>query len=103
MNLAAPLGELAKPALDMEDPTTRKLKSEIILAIQDVMEVFELSQADVARRTGLDPSAVSLMLKGKSHRVSVPSLIRAYNRLGGTIDIEFTSPESLPALAREGH
>jgi transcriptional regulator with XRE-family HTH domain len=76
------------------------LKGEIIGAIVEIMTDFKLTQIEVSKRTGLDPSAVSTMLRGNTHRVGIPTLIRAFNKLGGTIELEITNPESLPARVR---
>lgn len=76
------------------------LKNEIVGAIVDIMQDFNLSQVEVSRRTGLDPSAVSMMVRGETKRVGIPKLIRAFNNLGGTIELEITNPESLPGRAQ---
>lgn len=85
--------------LGLMNPTELKLKSEVIMAVMELMEDHQLSQADVARMTGVDAGALSMALRGKPNRISTGRLIEMYTTLGGIVDIEFTSPESLPAKA----
>lgn len=79
------------------------LKIDLSEAIIEVMHDFKLSQSELAKRSGLDPSAVSLMVRGDYHRVGIPALIHAFNRLGGTVEVDITSPESLPAPVQAAH
>jgi len=62
-------------------------KAELTSTIADVVEVLDLTQTQVAERTGLPQPKVSILLRGRFEGISMEKLFRILTALGRDVDI----------------
>lgn len=65
-----------------------KLRSRLMLAVQDRIEREELSQAQTAKLLGVTQPRVSDLVRGRIHLFSVEALIDMLTHLGMRVEIK---------------
>ncbi|GHT95099.1 hypothetical protein AGMMS49545_17480 [Betaproteobacteria bacterium] len=84
--------------LGLPDAEKLKIKSGLVMEIEDAIKHLGLTQQQAAKRMGLTQPKVSEMLRGKFANLSERKLMDCLNRLG--YDIEITVK---PAAEAVGH
>jgi predicted XRE-type DNA-binding protein len=72
-------------------------KAELTSKIADVIEALDLTQSQVAERTGLPQPKVSSLLRGRFEGISMEKLFRILTALGRDVDIRTRVARNRPA------
>src|SRR5215211_7242006 len=79
--------------LGFVDAEERLLKAELTFKIAQLIEKKGLTQAEVAKRTGLDQPKVSRLLNGHLSGFSADRLFAVLNRLGHSVEVRISAKE----------
>ena len=82
--------------LGLEDAEELLLKAKLVFQISQLLQKKGLTQAEVAKRTGLDQPKISRLLNGHLSGFSVDRLFAVLNRLGHSVEVRISAKESDP-------
>lgn len=82
--------------LGLPDAEELLLKAKLVFEISQLIEKKGLTQAAVAKRTGLDQPKVSRLLNGHLSGFSVDRLFAILNRLGHSVEVRISAKERAP-------
>lgn len=85
--------------LGFEDSEERLLKAELATRIAQLVEKKGWTQAQTARRTGLDQPKISRLLRGQLAGFSADRLFAILNRLGHSVEVRISPKERAPEKA----
>jgi predicted XRE-type DNA-binding protein len=82
--------------IGLEDAEELLLKAKLVSKISQLIEKKGLTQAEIARRTGLDQPKVSRLLRGEWSGFSADRLFAILNRLGHSVEVRISARERDP-------
>ena len=82
--------------IGLEDAEELLLKAKLVSKISQLIEKKELTQAEIAKRTGLDQPKVSRLLSGHLSGFSADRLFAILNRLGHSVEVRISAKERPP-------
>jgi predicted XRE-type DNA-binding protein len=82
--------------IGLEDAEELLLKAKLVAKISQLIEKKGLTQAGIAKRTGLDQPKVSRLLRGQLSGFSADRLFAILNRLGHSVEVRISARERLP-------
>lgn len=65
-----------------------RLRSEMMIRVQDIIRGLRLSQGAIASRLGVSQPRVSDLLRGHLHKFSMDTLAQMLSRLGARVDFD---------------
>ena len=80
--------------LGFPDAEERLAKSQIVVAIADIMDRRKLTQAKAAELMGIDQPKVSHLLRGRYEGFSIHRMLDFLARLGRDVDIRIGPPKA---------
>jgi predicted XRE-type DNA-binding protein len=83
--------------IGLPDSDALLAKAELTSKIADVIEALDLTQSQVAERTGLPQPKVSSLLRGRFEGISMEKLFRILTALGRDVDIRTRVARNHPA------
>ena len=86
--------------LGLEDAEELLLKAELIVRIAQLIKKKRLTQAEVAKRAGLDQPKISRLLSGHLSGFSIDRLFAILNRLGHSVEVHISTKERPPEKSR---
>ena len=86
--------------LGLEDAEELLLKAELIVRIAQLIKKKRLTQAEVAKRAGLDQPKISRLLSGHLSGFSIDRLFAILNRLGHSVEVHISAKERPPEKSR---
>lgn len=86
--------------LGFPDAEERLFKAQLTFEIAQLIKKKGMTQAEVARRTGLDQPKVSRLLNGRLPGFSLDRLIAILNRLGHSVEVRISVKERAPEKSR---
>lgn len=86
--------------LGFPDAEERLFKAQLTFEIAQLIKKKGMTQAEVARRTGLDQPKVSRLLNGRLPGFSLDRLIAILNRLGHRVEVRISVKERAPEKSR---
>jgi predicted XRE-type DNA-binding protein len=82
--------------IGLEDAEELLLKAKLVSKISQLIEKKGLTQAEIAKRTGLDQPKVSRLLCGQLSGFSADRLFAVLNRLGHSVEVRISAKERPP-------
>ena len=82
--------------IGLEDSEELLLKAKLVAKISQLIEKKGLTQAEIAKRTGLDQPKVSRLLRGHLSGFSADRLFAILNRLGHSVEVRISARERAP-------
>ena len=82
--------------LGFEDSEERLLKAKLATKIAQLIAKKGWTQAETARRTGLDQPKVSRLLRGQLSGFSADRLFALLNRIGHSVEVRISPKERAP-------
>ena len=82
--------------IGLEDAEELLLKAKLVTKISQLIEKKGLTQAEIAKRTGLDQPKVSRLLRGQLSGFSADRLFAVLNRLGHSVEVRISARERAP-------
>ena len=82
--------------LGLPDAEELLVKAKLVSKISQLIEGKGLTQAETARRTGLDQPKVSRLLRGQLSGFSADRLFAILNRLGHSVEVRISPKERPP-------
>jgi predicted XRE-type DNA-binding protein len=86
--------------MGLPDPEQRLAKASLASAIQDVIELRGLTQAEAAQIMGIDQPKVSKIIRGRLSEFSTERLLNCLVHLG--LDVDIVIHKKVPNPVREG-
>jgi len=83
--------------IGLPDSDALLAKAELTSQIADVIEALNLTQTEVAERTGLPQPKVSSLLRGRFEGISMEKLFRILTALGRDVNIKTKPARNHPA------
>jgi len=82
--------------IGLEDAEELLLKAKLVTRMSQLIEKKGLTQAEIAKRTGLDQPKVSRLLRGQLSGFSADRLFAILNRLGHSVEVRISARERAP-------
>jgi predicted XRE-type DNA-binding protein len=82
--------------IGLKDADELLLKAKLVAKISQLIEKKGLTQAEIAKRTGLDQPKVSRLLNGQLSGFSADRLFAVLNRLGHSVEVRISVKERPP-------
>jgi len=82
--------------IGLKDADELLLKAKLVAKVAQLIEKKGLTQAEIARRTGLDQPKVSRLLRGQLSGFSADRLFGILNRLGHSVEVRISVKERPP-------
>ena len=82
--------------IGLEDAEELLLKAKLVTKISQLVEKKRLTQAEIAKRTGLDQPKVSRLVRGEWSGFSADRLFAILNRLGHSVEVRISARERAP-------
>ena len=82
--------------IGLKDAEELLLKAKLVTKMSELIEKKGLTQAEIARRTGLDQPKVSRLLRGQLSGFSADRLFAILNRLGHSVEVRISAKERAP-------
>ena len=82
--------------IGLEDAEELLLKAKLVYKISQLIKKKGLTQAEVAKRTGLDQPKVSRLLRGQLSGFSADRLFAILNRMGHSVEVRISARERAP-------
>jgi predicted XRE-type DNA-binding protein len=82
--------------IGLPDAEELLLKATLVFEIGQLIDKKGLTQAEVARRTGLDQPKISRLLHGRLSGFSIDRLFAILNRLGHSVEVRISAKERAP-------
>ena len=82
--------------IGLEDAEELLLKAKLVSKMSQLIEKKGLTQAEIAKRTGLDQPKVSRLLRGQLSGFSADRLFAVLNRLGHSVEVRISAKERPP-------
>ena len=82
--------------IGLEDAEELLLKAKLVAKFSHLIEKKGLTQAEIAKRTGLDQPKVSRLLRGQLSGFSADRLFAILNRLGHSVEVRISARERSP-------
>jgi len=82
--------------IGLKDADELLLKAKLVAKVAQLIEKKGLTQAEIARRTGLDQPKVSRLLHGQLSGFSADRLFGILNRLGHSVEVRISVKERPP-------
>ena len=82
--------------IGLKDAEELLLKAKLVTKMSQLIEKKGLTQAEIAKRTGLDQPKVSRLLRGQLSGFSADRLFAVLNRLGHSVEVRISAKERAP-------
>jgi len=82
--------------IGLKDADELLLKAKLVAKVSQLIEKKGLTQAEIAKRTGLDQPKVSRLLHGQLSGFSADRLFGILNRLGHSVEVRISVKERPP-------
>jgi len=82
--------------IGLPDAEELLLKATLVFEIGQLIDKKGLTQAEVAKRTGLDQPKISRLLHGRLSGFSIDRLFAILNRLGHSVEVRISAKERAP-------
>ena len=82
--------------IGLKDADELLLKAKLVAKVSQLIEKKGLTQAEIAKRTGLDQPKVSRLLHGQLSGFSADRLFGILNRLGHSVEVRISMKERPP-------
>ena len=82
--------------IGLKDAEEVLLKAKLVSKISQLIEKKGLTQAEIAKRTGLDQPKVCRLLRGQLSGFSADRLFAILNRLGHSVEVRISARERAP-------
>jgi len=82
--------------IGLKDADELLLKAKLVAKVSQLIEKKGLTQAEIAKRTGLDQPKVSRLLRGQLSGFSADRLFAVLNRLGHSVEVRISVKERPP-------
>lgn len=89
--------------LGVPNPELAMAKARLAIEIIQIIRQRKLTQTDAAKLMGIKQPRVSNIVRGRLDEISLDSLFEYLHRLGSTVEITVTSPESSSGVEEKSH